>query len=79
MDSAVDALTLGIEEEYLLVDPQTGDLARDPPGGQLVACEKLVSLRALYAEARDTGADATDALRGVVAWLVEETKAGVMA
>ena len=53
MDSAVDALTLGIEEEYLLVDPQTGDLARDPPGGQLVACEKLVSLRALYAEATE--------------------------
>ena len=39
MDSAVNALTLGIEEEYLLVDPQTGDLARDPPKGLLAACE----------------------------------------
>ncbi|MGF1462866.1 MAG: carboxylate-amine ligase [Maricaulaceae bacterium] len=28
---AVDGLTLGVEEEYLLVDPESRDLARDPP------------------------------------------------
>ena len=33
--------------------------------------------RALYAEARDNGADATEALRGVVDWLIAETKIGV--
>lgn len=33
------ALTLGIEEEYLLVNPETGDLATDPPKGLFDDCE----------------------------------------
>ena len=31
--------TIGIEEEYLLVDPETGDLASDPPESILTECE----------------------------------------
>ena len=31
--------TLGIEEEYLLVDPATGQLAKDPPADMLAQCE----------------------------------------
>lgn len=33
------SLTLGIEEEYLLVDPETRDLAADPPQALFDACE----------------------------------------
>ncbi|VAV94343.1 Carboxylate-amine ligase bll3764, partial [hydrothermal vent metagenome] len=33
------ALTIGIEEEYLLVDPVTRDLAADPPPELLTACK----------------------------------------
>ncbi|WP_169545816.1 carboxylate-amine ligase [Sneathiella aquimaris] len=32
--------TIGIEEEYLLVDPETRDLAIDPPAEILVECQK---------------------------------------
>jgi len=31
--------TIGIEEEYLLVDPKTRDLVADPPGQMLEACQ----------------------------------------
>ncbi len=34
------SLTIGIEEEYLLVDPETRDLAADPPAGLMEECEK---------------------------------------
>jgi len=34
--------TLGIEEEYLLVDPQTRDLVTEPPDGLLRDCERAV-------------------------------------
>ncbi|MEM1402709.1 MAG: carboxylate-amine ligase [Pseudomonadota bacterium] len=36
------SLTLGIEEEYLLVDPETRDLAPDPPQELFDACESCV-------------------------------------
>ena len=36
-------LTVGIEEEYLLVDPQTRDLVADPPKALMEACEAAVS------------------------------------
>ena len=32
--------TIGIEEEYLLIDPKTGNLANDPPASILKECEK---------------------------------------
>ncbi len=36
------SLTLGIEEEYLLVDPRTGELVVEQPSGLMPACkEKL--------------------------------------
>lgn len=35
-------LTLGVEEEYLLVDPETRDLAVDPPEAILQECESLI-------------------------------------
>lgn len=35
-------LTIGIEEEYLLVNPETRDLAIDPPGAILQDCEALI-------------------------------------
>lgn len=39
------SFTLGIEEEYLLVDPETRDLAVDPPAELLAACEKRLGSR----------------------------------
>ena len=36
-------LTVGIEEEYLLVDPVTRDLVADPPKALMRACEAAVS------------------------------------
>lgn len=35
-------LTIGVEEEYLLVDPQTRDLVDDPPDAILQDCEALI-------------------------------------
>ena len=37
--------TIGIEEEYLLIDPETRDLARDPPVGILEECTKRIGAR----------------------------------
>lgn len=39
---AMAGYTLGIEEEYLLVDPETRDLAGDPPAALLQECEAAV-------------------------------------
>ena len=36
------AFTIGIEEEYLLVDPETRDLAQDPPDSILRDCRAQV-------------------------------------
>lgn len=36
------SLSLGIEEEYLLVDLETRDLAKDPPEAFMVACRKAL-------------------------------------
>lgn len=36
-----EAVTLGIEEEYLLVDRSTRDLVRDPPAELLAECQRL--------------------------------------
>ncbi|MFO1152843.1 MAG: carboxylate-amine ligase [Rhodospirillales bacterium] len=33
------SFTMGIEEEYILVDPQTREVVSDPPQGLLAACE----------------------------------------
>ena len=38
----MEGYTLGIEEEYLLVDPETRDLAGDPPAALLQECEAAV-------------------------------------
>lgn len=35
-------LTIGVEEEYLLIDPATRDLAIDPPDAILQDCERLI-------------------------------------
>ncbi|MFQ5973870.1 MAG: carboxylate-amine ligase [Alphaproteobacteria bacterium] len=35
-------LTIGIEEEYLIVDPETRDVVVDPPDGMMRECEALV-------------------------------------
>lgn len=43
--NAEPAFTIGIEEEYLLIDPQTRDLARDPPVHILEECTKRVGER----------------------------------
>lgn len=39
------SFTMGVEEEYLLVDRQTRDLATDPPGELLVECEARLGHR----------------------------------
>ena len=36
------AFTIGIEEEYLLVDPGTRDLLRDPPDSLMKECEEVL-------------------------------------
>lgn len=36
------AFTIGIEEEYLLVDPETRDLLRDPPDRLMKECEEVL-------------------------------------
>jgi carboxylate-amine ligase len=36
------ALTLGIEEEYLVVDPETRALASRPPAGFLERCKEAL-------------------------------------
>lgn len=36
------AFTVGIEEEYLLVDPETRDLLRDPPDRLMAECEEVL-------------------------------------
>jgi len=40
MVRAAPAFTLGIEEEYLLVDVETGDLATEPPDEIYDVCER---------------------------------------
>ncbi|MDH5188199.1 MAG: carboxylate-amine ligase [Rhodospirillaceae bacterium] len=42
MKADTPALTIGIEEEYLLVDRETRELASDPPQELFVECEKHV-------------------------------------
>ena len=37
--------TIGIEEEYLLIDPRTRDLESDPPKALMRACEKVLRRR----------------------------------
>ncbi len=42
MPFAEPSFTIGIEEEYLLIDPATRDLAADPPAELFTACEAEV-------------------------------------
>jgi glutamate---cysteine ligase / carboxylate-amine ligase len=42
MSEKEPSFTIGIEEEYLLVDPETRDLAVDPPEQLIGECEKLL-------------------------------------
>ena len=42
MTTPEPAFTLGIEEEYLLVDRDSRDLVRDPPPGLLAECQALL-------------------------------------
>lgn len=44
-DEKEPPFTIGIEEEYLLIDPTTGDLAADPPDSILKECEKRLGER----------------------------------
>ncbi|MEL7298690.1 MAG: hypothetical protein AAGJ86_13595 [Pseudomonadota bacterium] len=39
MTRRTPSFTIGIEEEYLLVDQQTGDLATDPPKEMVDECQ----------------------------------------
>lgn len=45
MAIAQPSLTLGVEEEYLLVDRETRDLASDPPDGLMEECERRLGRR----------------------------------
>ncbi len=42
------SLTIGIEEEYMLVDRETRDLASDPPAEMMRACEERLSERVTH-------------------------------
>ena len=48
MASSRPALTLGIEEEYLLVDPETRSLASRPPAGFMRRCEEVLGPRVTH-------------------------------
>lgn len=39
------SFSIGIEEEYLLIDPKTGDLAADPPASILKDCQQEIGER----------------------------------
>ena len=43
-----DDLTIGIEEEYLLVDPETRDLAAKPPSGFMAKCKEKLGGRVTH-------------------------------
>ncbi len=45
MEDQEPPFTIGIEEEYLLIDPKTGDLATDPPASILKECERRLGER----------------------------------
>jgi carboxylate-amine ligase len=45
MNEREPPFTIGIEEEYLLIDPATGELAADPPASILKECEKRLGER----------------------------------
>ena len=42
MDTTTPSFTLGIEEEYLLVDLESRDVVTEPPAGLLQDCERLI-------------------------------------
>ena len=42
------ALTLGVEEEYLLVDPATRDLVADQPAGFMACCQEALGEQVTY-------------------------------
>lgn len=44
-DDELPSFTIGIEEEYLLIDPATGNLAADPPASILKECERRLGDR----------------------------------
>lgn len=50
--------TIGVEEEYLLVDPVSRDLAADPPAGLLTECQTTITA--------DVGAVAPEFLRAQI-------------
>ena len=43
MGTAAPSLTLGIEEEYLIVDKQSRDVVTDLPDGMLDECEQRIA------------------------------------
>ncbi len=45
MTVADQPLTIGIEEEYMLVDPETRDLVSDPPAELLAECGQLIDAK----------------------------------
>ena len=45
MAAPVPSFTVGIEEEYLLVDLDTRDVASDPPEALFKACQKRIKGR----------------------------------
>ena len=42
MGDSEPAFTIGIEEEYLLVDLETRDVCPDPPGALMSACQDIL-------------------------------------
>ncbi|MFB9356185.1 carboxylate-amine ligase [Sneathiella chinensis] len=87
------SFTLGIEEEYLLVDPETRDLAIDPPASILKECQRRLPdhqvtpefLRSQIEIGTRVCTDISEAraalveLRSVVAGVAEEHGLGLMA
>ena len=48
MPLTAPSLTLGVEEEYLLVDPTTRDLVAAPPEGFMARCQERLGERVTH-------------------------------
>ena len=48
MPLVAPSLTLGLEEEYLLVDPASYDLVASPPEGFMACCQQRLGERVTY-------------------------------
>ncbi len=82
MTDAAPPFTLGVEEEYYLVDRDTGDLVPEVPEGLVAEMIGMVEPSAhrrlaVWRMLNGDGAEPVDAARGVVEMLMQESLIGI--